>query len=115
MLGRNCSDKAPMERRKGIRGNEQAAVRLPREHCDLILYLVRPLYEGSDWLDLEFRGSIGEYSKIILGEVSGFTMNPTRESVGAISFRTPSHLPTIDGSKKTNPVMLPPGRAKLST
>src|SRR5215831_12680222 len=42
-------------------------------------------------------------------------MKPTRESAGAISFNTPSHLPTIAGSKNTKPVMLPPGRAKLST
>src|SRR6476660_8814662 len=34
---------------------------------------------------------------------------------GASSFRSPSHFPAIDASTLTNPVILPPGRARLAT
>src|SRR6516165_522443 len=65
MPGRDCSDKLPMEGGKSIRGYKEPAVGLPRECCDLTLYLVRLPYEGSDRLDFELGSSIGEYSKIV--------------------------------------------------
>src|SRR5262249_48377986 len=65
MAGRDCSDHIPMQCRKSIGGDEQAAVGLPREHFNLILYLVSSPYEASNRLDLELRGRVDEYSKII--------------------------------------------------
>ena len=42
-------------------------------------------------------------------------MKPTRLTRGAISLSISSHFPPISASKIANPVMLPPGRAKLAT
>ena len=39
----------------------------------------------------------------------------TRESLGTMSFRISSCLPLISGAKFDNPVMFPPGRARLAT
>ena len=45
-------------------------------------------------------------------------MNPrtaTRESLGTISFRSSSRLPLNSGANVVNPVIFPPGRARLAT
>gem|GEM_PF-2323429 len=42
-------------------------------------------------------------------------MTVTRESLGTISFKSSSRLPLISGARVDNPVMFPPGRAKLAT
>ena len=39
----------------------------------------------------------------------------TRESLGTISFKRSSCLPLISGARLDNPVMFPPGRARLAT
>ena len=39
----------------------------------------------------------------------------TRESLGTISFRSSSCFPLSSGAKVDNPVMFPPGRARLAT
>ena len=39
----------------------------------------------------------------------------TRESLGMISFRSSSCFPLISGARVDNPVMFPPGRARLAT
>ena len=39
----------------------------------------------------------------------------TRESLGTISFRSSSCFPLISGARVDNPVMFPPGRARLAT
>ena len=39
----------------------------------------------------------------------------TRESLGTISFRSSSRFPLISGARVENPVMFPPGRARLAT
>jgi hypothetical protein len=45
----------------------------------------------------------------------GFIMIATCANPGTTSFKASSHLPPIEGSKKVNPVVLSPGRAKLAT
>src|SRR5262245_41790110 len=42
-------------------------------------------------------------------------MKATRAREGETSLRNSSHLPPIDASRLTKPVMLPPGRARLAT
>ena len=42
-------------------------------------------------------------------------MAPIRTMSGAMSLRVSSHLPAIEYSKLTNPVIFPPGRARLPT
>ncbi len=39
----------------------------------------------------------------------------TRESLGTISFRSSSRFPLSSGARVDNPVMFPPGRARLAT
>jgi hypothetical protein len=39
----------------------------------------------------------------------------TRESLGSISFKSSSCLALISGARLDNPVMFPPGRARLTT
>ena len=45
----------------------------------------------------------------------GSKMPATRLRPGAISLSNSNHLPPISGSNVLNPVMLPPGRARLRT
>ena len=47
--------------------------------------------------------------------IHSFKVIAMRVTSGAISLSNPSHLPPIPSSKLVNPVMLPPGFAKLST
>jgi hypothetical protein len=49
------------------------------------------------------------------GAVFGLNRTATRRTEGAISFSVSIHLPPIENSNAVNPVMLPPGRAKLAT
>ena len=42
-------------------------------------------------------------------------MTATHESFGKISFKISSCLPLISGARADDPVMLPPGRARLAT
>ena len=44
-----------------------------------------------------------------------FPRTATRESLGTISFRSSSCFPLISGASVDNPVMFPPGRARLAT
>src|ERR1700730_4986645 len=106
-----------MERRKSIRGNEQAAVRLPRERLDLILYLARSPHEGSDRLDLELRGGIGKNSKIIPIMWRGFRVHQESDA-GERRRNLFEHAQPFAHHRrleKKNPLTLPPGWAKLST
>src|ERR1017187_5483307 len=50
-----------------------------------------------------------------LAAVAGLKSRAIREGLGAISRRRSSHLPPSDDSKFMNPVIEPPGRARLST
>ncbi len=45
--------------------------------------------------------------------VSGLKMVPTRVIPGAISLSNSSHFPTSGASNEPNPVIVPPGRARL--
>src|SRR5262249_53173153 len=47
--------------------------------------------------------------------LSGFTRAATRVSCGMASLSNSTLFPLISGLKKLDPVMLPPGRAKLAT
>jgi hypothetical protein len=49
------------------------------------------------------------------GAVSGLKMAVTRTMLGATCLSNCNHFPAMGGSKLLNPVMLPPGRAKLAT
>jgi hypothetical protein len=46
---------------------------------------------------------------------SGLKSTAARLTLGATSLSSPNHLPLMAGSKFWNPVMLPPGRARLVT
>ena len=48
------------------------------------------------------------------GEMTGLNIIATHDTPVTDSLSTSSHLPPIEDSKFVNPVMLPPGRAKLS-
>ena len=47
------------------------------------------------------------------GAMSGLKMTVTRVTPGATSLSNSSHFPMMGASNMTNPVMLPPGRARL--
>src|SRR5215469_5185366 len=61
------------------------------------------------------RGSIDCTNFSAKGPASGLKINAQRPSSGAISLMSSNHLAPIANSKLVNPVMLPPGRAKLET
>ena len=42
-------------------------------------------------------------------------MTATRDSLGTVSFRSSSRFPSSSGARVDNPVMFPPGRARLAT
>ena len=44
-----------------------------------------------------------------------FPTTATRESLGMISFNSSSCFPLISGARLDNPVIFPPGRARLAT
>jgi hypothetical protein len=48
-----------------------------------------------------------------IGKESGLKMTVTRVTLGAISLSNCSHFPNNGASGALNPVMLPPGRARL--
>src|SRR5262249_45362691 len=48
------------------------------------------------------------------GAVAGLNRRAARLTRGAISLSSSNHLPAIVGSERTNPVTLPPGRARLA-
>jgi hypothetical protein len=50
-----------------------------------------------------------------IGAVSGLNRKPTRTTAGAISLSSSGHLPPNVGSFDMNPVIDPPGRARLAT
>lgn len=89
----------------------------------------RPCAElGDDALDLgrivyssRYRFNVERPTQLLDGSpepfavISGCIRTGTRVIAGAASFRTSSHLPPMAGSKLVKPVMLSPGRAKLST
>src|SRR5262245_50335673 len=47
--------------------------------------------------------------------VLGLKIAAARATRGATALSSSSHLPPIEGSKLVNPVILPPGRARLAT
>src|SRR5262245_2476545 len=49
------------------------------------------------------------------GVVDGAASTATRESLGTTSFISSSCFPPISGARVANPVMFPPGRARLTT
>src|SRR5215831_5680989 len=49
------------------------------------------------------------------GAVAGLKITAARVTDGRISWIVSTHLPPIENSKEVNPVMFPPGRAKLGT
>src|SRR5215470_9716905 len=61
------------------------------------------------------RGSIDCTNFSAKGPASGLKINAMLPSSGAISLMSSNHLAPIANSKLVNPVMLPPGCAKLET
>src|SRR5262245_27240381 len=59
--------------------------------------------------------SMAGMNSLDCGDVSGLKMTATRLKPGDACLRRSSHLPAIDGSSAENPVMLPPGRARVET
>src|SRR5689334_4051680 len=59
--------------------------------------------------------SIDRRKEAKYGAVFGLNRTATRASLGAISFKISIHFPPIENSKAVNPVIFPPGRAKLDT
>src|SRR5262245_21373969 len=97
-------------------GHDQAAIRIPSERRDgtfdlaRIPYVDRAQVHAKRWRDgLDAPNWPGPAAMVESRRTAA------RVTRGAMSLSNSSHFPVMEYSKLLKPVMLPPGRARLST
>ena len=114
--GRQRNDLNSSGEEQRVREHRHCIGTFPRHRCEGALELVPSANRNGLQADAQLScGALGRLPPGLAPGGSGFHNSATREILGAASFRSSSLLPCTSGvGSLVNPVMFPPGRARLA-